>query len=278
VRASGRRGAPGVKGAQVADTITADSRQERRRPDAGLLGRPHVPVASRVGRRRWKDTRTVVGLIVLLASVGLGARLLATGSDTSPVLAVSADLPAGHVLVAADLDVAKVRLDPSAASAYLAGDREQSVIGRVLSRGVTRGELLPAAAVDSQAAGPQRMVPVKVRDGRLPALQRGDRVDVFATVMTRASTPGAVASCAAVPVVTDAQVGQAVQQSESGSDVTLDLLVDPGEAGALILASEAGAVDVARHVAAGDDQGDVGSQPTTALGAGGSIASCGNHA
>jgi hypothetical protein len=231
-----------------------------------------------VGRRRWHDTRTVVGLVLLLASVGIGAKLFATGSDTTPVVSVTADLAAGHVLVPTDLTVARVRLDPASGAAYLPGSRLGSAVGRVLSSGVGRGELLPAAAIDPQGAAPQRLVPVKVRDGRLPALLRGDRVDVYATLTVHAVPGAPVATCVAVPVVTDAEVGESVQQQESGSDVTLDLLVPPAEAGPLILASEAGAVDVVRHVATGGQQGDVGRAPTTSLGSVGSVGSCGTHA
>jgi hypothetical protein len=235
---------------------------------------PASPAARRLVPPRWRDTRLLAGLLLLLVSVAVGARVLSTGQATSPVVAVAADLPAGHVLTAADLTTARVRLDADTTSAYVAAPETSSLVGRVLARGVTRGELLPATAVRPETAQPARLVPLTVRAGRHPDLARGDRVDVFATVSVK---PNGVEQCAAVPVVTDAEVAVPVPHVEGSGSDTIVVRVAPGQAGPLVLAGEVGSLDLVRHVPVGDAQGDVGNQPVSGLGPFTTLTGCGVH-
>src|SRR5207302_728811 len=97
---------------------------------------------------------------------------------TTGVLAVTADLPAGHVLAAPDLAVRQVKLP--GLGAYLGADQRAAVVGQVLRRAVGAGELLPRAAVGPADAGPTaQLVALEVSDARHPALRAGDLVDVF---------------------------------------------------------------------------------------------------
>ena len=63
--------------------------------DVGLGGTPSSPWARRGSRPRWRDPRMLLGLLLVLASVLLGAKVLEAADDTVPVWAVSRDLPDG---------------------------------------------------------------------------------------------------------------------------------------------------------------------------------------
>lgn len=124
----------------------------------------------------------MVGLVLVAASVVLGARLVAAADDTVEVWSVRADLPAGQPLSAADVEVAAVRFtDAAQASAYVsAGDPVPD--GEVLARPVTAGELLPRAALGGTAEGEYVEVPLAVpADGVVASLEVGQRVDVWVT-------------------------------------------------------------------------------------------------
>jgi SAF domain len=137
---------------------------------------PPGPVPRRVRPPRWLDLRLVLGVLLVLGSVLLGARVLGAADATVPVWSAAGDLAAGTVLSADDLVAVDVRLD-EAAGAYLStGTRPE---GRTLARAVRAGELVPRSVLEEPAGLVQLALPVQA--GFVPpALERGQVVDVYA--------------------------------------------------------------------------------------------------
>ncbi|MGY1821204.1 SAF domain-containing protein [Geodermatophilus sp. SYSU D00079] len=144
------------------------------------LPRPADPGAGPVPRRvrppRWLDLRLVLGLLLVLGSVLLGARVVSAADATVPVWSATGDLAAGTVLTAADLVAVDVRLD-GAAEAYLAASTRPE--GRTLARAVGAGELVPRASLEEPAELVQVALPVQAAYVP-PGLVRGQVVDVYA--------------------------------------------------------------------------------------------------
>jgi Chaperone for flagella basal body P-ring formation len=137
---------------------------------------PSGPLPRRVRPPQWLDLRLVLGLLLVLGSVLLGARVVTAADATVPVWSVAGDLAAGTVLTADDVAAVDVRLDDVAGS-YLATSTRPE--GRTLSRAVRAGELLPRSAL----AEPDRLVQLAlpVQSGYVPpGLERGQLVDVYA--------------------------------------------------------------------------------------------------
>jgi hypothetical protein len=144
------------------------------------------PTPRRVRPPRWLDLRLVLGVLLVLGSVLLGARIVSAADATVPVWSAAADLAPGTELTADDLVAVDVRLD-EAASAYLsAGTRPQ---GSVLARAVRAGELLPRSALEEPAEQVQLALPVQA--GYVPpSLERGQVIDVYAVADPAAGTAG----------------------------------------------------------------------------------------
>jgi hypothetical protein len=211
-----------------------------------LVTSPASPVARRIQVPRWRDTRLLIGVLLILASVVLGARLIGTATKTSRWLSVTRTLPAGHVLVTSDLVAVKAHLPASAGSHYFASDPSQ-LAGRTLGRQLSAGEFLPAEALASGSTGPSRVLPLIVKAGRLPALSAGDRVDVY--VLSRPEGGGVGRE---IRVLTNVEyVGQ---DALSTGETSVVLRVAPDQAVTAIAASQSGRVDVVRID--GDGQGD----------------------
>src|SRR5690242_1627018 len=89
------------------------------RPQVAVPERADVPgpVPRRVRPPRWLDLRLVLGVLLVLGSVLVGARVLSSADATVPVWAASGDLAAGTALTADDVVAVDVRLD-DAAGAY----------------------------------------------------------------------------------------------------------------------------------------------------------------
>ena len=123
---------------------------------------PASPRASRLATPGWLDGRLVLGLLLVLVSVVVGARVLSSADRSTLVWAASKDLTAGTLLVDGDLEPVRVRLFESAGQYVGAGGRPP--VGYVVRRGLGAGELLPAGRARRARAG-----------GRAPAGDRAGR-------------------------------------------------------------------------------------------------------
>ncbi|MCZ2829696.1 SAF domain-containing protein [Modestobacter sp. VKM Ac-2986] len=137
---------------------------------------PAGPAPRRVRPPRWLDLRLVLGVLLVLGSVLIGARVVSAADATVPVWSAAGDLAAGTVLAEDDLVAVPVRLD-DAADAYLATSTRPG--GRVLARAVRAGELLPRSVLEEATGGVQLALPVQA--GYVPpSLAHGQLVDVYA--------------------------------------------------------------------------------------------------
>lgn len=159
---------------------------------------PPSPQPSRVRTPRWLDARLVVGVVLVLAAVLIGAKVVSGAQHTRRMLALTHDLAAGATLRAADLTHVNVRLPSS--GVYLAD--EGRAIGRQLNRPLAKGELVPSAALGTATESTTISVPLQARDA--PQLHRGQRVEIWL------STP----ACRSVVLLSDVTV----QDVHAGSD------------------------------------------------------------
>lgn len=144
------------------------------------------PAARRASRRTWRDPRLVVGLVIVAASVLLGARLFAAADDTVRVTVARVDLPAGAPVGPGDLDTRDVRFgDQELADLYLPAGAALPA-GAVLIRDVVAGEMVPRAAIGRQATTLTE-VPLSVAADAVPRdVHAGSVVDVWVTPRTEA--------------------------------------------------------------------------------------------
>lgn len=227
----------------------AASRPDRadRPGPAGTADLPR-PVASRLSRARWLDSRLVVGLLLVLLSVALGAKVVTDADERVQVWSVTRDLGADTPLGADDLRVASVRLD-DAASVYVSA--REDLAGVVLRRPVGRGELLPVSAVAATGGREQRRMVIEVDRVGVAGLTKGRVVDVYVVREPDADDePGAPEL-----VLAGATVAEDVRSSDgafggSSDRAGVTVLVDQGDVPAVIDAVAHGSVYVV-HVPPG---------------------------
>jgi SAF domain len=157
------------------------------------------PVPRRVKQPSWLDVRFVLGIALVLASVVIGARVVAAADHSYRLLAAGRDLAAGTVLRPGDLTTVSAHV-PSRGLYVSAAD----VTGRQLTRPVTAGELLPASAL--AVAPTLTTVTVPFADTQAPDLRAGERIEVWLSTKT----------CASVVLLPDTAV-QDVSSSGGGS-------------------------------------------------------------
>jgi hypothetical protein len=210
-----------------------------------------TPAATRSRPPGWRNPRLLLGLVLVAASVVLGARLLASADDSVPVWAVARDLPAGATVSAGDLQRRQVRFPDSAtADAYLSAD-EVLPAGSTLGREVSAGDLLPRSAL-SRDDGPALVeVPIGVASDDLPAtVRQGSHVDVWVTPKVSAVQGQRPAATKVLDDVVVVAVPRAADQLAPQS--TRQVIVGVPESGAASLGPALGSISdghvvVARH-------------------------------
>ena len=142
---------------------------------------PASPRSNRLATPGWLDTRLVLGVLLVLVSVVVGARVLSAADRSTLVWAASKDLSAGSQLSDGDLEQVRVRLFDGLESRYVPA--EQSPTGLLLERGLEGGELLPRQSLLSpQEDVDRRLVTVSVDVARFPlGLAADQQVDVWLT-------------------------------------------------------------------------------------------------
>jgi len=200
---------------------------------------PPVPKAARLVAPSWLNTRVVLGLLLVLVSVVVGARVFASADDSQGVWVATRDLAPGTTLAEGDLEQARVRLFDNGGR-YLVASAPKPV-GYVLTRGVGADEFLPALGLrrPDELAQPLRDVSVPVEAGHLPGdLQTGQQVDVYVTAGPAAATRLVLAG---VPVrLRPAEAGL------SARSAGVVLSVPESDAAVLVAALQEGAVDLVR--------------------------------
>jgi len=134
-------------------------------------------VPRRTTRPRWLDIRIIGGLLLVIAAVVVGARVIGASSHTTAVWAAGRDLATGTVLTAGDLVPVDVNLG-SGAGNYLAASGVGKIVGSGLVVPVRAGDLVPVSAVRPTAAG--RIVVIGVSPDRMPpGVTHGSLIDLY---------------------------------------------------------------------------------------------------
>jgi hypothetical protein len=137
------------------------------------------PAAARIPVARWRDARLLIGVLLVVLSVLLGGRVVASADRTVAMPVTSTDVAAGMHVSAAGTEYREVRLDGD--HPYLVGPVPE---GSVALRDLSAGELIPRDAIGPAPAEPAsvRYVTVPVPADQVPdGLGPGDLVDVYVT-------------------------------------------------------------------------------------------------
>lgn len=154
------------------------------------------PVAARLQKPSWRDTRLVVGVVLVLLSMTIGAKAIDAADETVPMYAAAASLVPGQPVTQKDVKLVDVQLGPER-DRYVAADHDIAPETFAL-REVRPGELLPRSALGSRAAIDLKPVSVPVDGGGAAQLAAGSVVDVW----VNARVPSAAAEKYGKPVKT----------------------------------------------------------------------------
>lgn len=155
-----------------------------------------APTARRLVKPSWKDARLIIGVLLVLLAVVVGAAAFSAADDRVGMWAAKETLTPGQEVDADDFVRVDVQLGDAASDYLAAGERLPN--GAVADRELRAGELVPRTAVIDPTKKRVREVPVRVDPIYLSNLTVGSRVTVFVPT-TQKKDPSA-------PAAADAEV------------------------------------------------------------------------
>jgi len=203
-----------------------------------------APRAQRLRSSRWGDARLWIGIVLLVASMFAGARLLSQDAETITVWQAARDLSAGATVQ--DLRPVTVALG-SAEADYVPVDEQPT--GR-LRYPLAAGELLARSALGNGGELPTRIITVGVDPLHAPVdLAPGERVDVWATPAdtTFVENPTLVQAVGTGPrLALESVLVEHVGSDALGGQVAVVLRVQPDQVADIVSATRSGSIDLVK--------------------------------
>lgn len=180
-----------------------------------------VPQAKRLRPPSWKDSRLVIGVVLVLASVVLGALAFAAVDDRRGVWMAKGDMTAGDPVGEEDLVRVEVQLDDETAD-YL---RTEDGLPQdaVVDRTVRQGEIVPRDALIARSSLDVSSIAMHVEPIDVPALTKGTEVRVSLRVpLSEAAAAGEDGSGEAGAAGGAAAVSGRASDEMGGYDFTIE--------------------------------------------------------
>lgn len=211
----------------------------------GPLSDLPAPVAARLKPPGWLDGRLIAGVLLVLLSVVIGAKVVASSDRYDVVWAASRDVAAGTTLTKADLEQAQVRFRDHGKGYF--GTSGGSLVGRTTTQPLAAGQLIPVAAVPAAAPSPTRLVTLPVAKLHMPRggdLQ-GEQVDVYVTPKATAGQPQPAPQLVLANVtIADTINDSSALGGSGGSGVVLSVPMTYVDA--VVAAAESGSIDLVK--------------------------------
>lgn len=133
----------------------------------------------RLRRPRWKDPRLLVGIVLVLTSVLMGALLVSRLAATTPVLVARSAIVPGQVIDPAQLATVELRLGDQ--RGHYVGEVEAIPAGAVATRPIQAGEMVPLSAVGQPEDVALRPVVIPVGTAVAESVAPGATVELWHT-------------------------------------------------------------------------------------------------
>lgn len=150
-----------------------------------------TPAARRLTKPSWKDTRLLVGVLLVLLSIIIGALAMRAADDRVGMWVASEQLTPGETIETSDLERVDVQLGDAQGDYLMSNERLPN--GAVIDREVRPGELVPRAAVVNPVELDVQRVAVHVDPAYTSNLVKGSRVTVFTAAPPTKGEDGAPA-------------------------------------------------------------------------------------
>lgn len=149
---------------------------------------PASPKASRLALPRWLDPKLLLGLLLVIVAMLLGARVFAAADDTVAVYQVKAAMFTGDALTDDSVTITRVHFSDGAVAGNYVSAGTAVPAGQVVNHDLRAGELLTQGSVSPKTSSPTVELSVPISTGDVALVTRNARIDVIAVPNTTAGS------------------------------------------------------------------------------------------
>lgn len=186
---------------------------------------PASPKASRLALPRWLDPKLLLGLLLVIVAMLLGARVFASADDTVAVYQVKAAMFTGDPLTADSVSVTRVHFAEGLVADNYVNAAQPLPTGQVVNHDLRAGEMLTQGSVAPKAQTPTVELSVPISTGDISLVTKNSRIDVIvvpnSTTGTARVAPTKVLSNVLVTSVPGGSGGAFSSGSTAGSSITV---------------------------------------------------------
>jgi hypothetical protein len=140
---------------------------------------PASPKASRLALPRWLDPKLLLGLLLVIVAMLLGARVFASADDTVAVYQVKSAMFTGDALTADSVTVTRVHFSEGSVADNYVGAAQALPAGQVVNHDLRAGEMLTQGSVSAKTQTPTVELSVPISTGDVALVTKNSRVDVI---------------------------------------------------------------------------------------------------
>jgi hypothetical protein len=186
---------------------------------------PASPKASRLALPRWLDPKLLLGLLLVIVAMLLGARVFASADDTVAVYQVKSAMFTGDPVTADSMVVTRVHFSESSVADNYVSAAQPLPTGQVVNHDLRAGEMLTQGSVSPKTQTPTVELSVPISTGDITLVTKNSRVDVIvvpnSTTGTAKAAPTKVLSNVLVTSVPGGSGGAFSGGSSGGSSITV---------------------------------------------------------
>lgn len=196
--------------------------------------KPSKPIAK--ANRKTQDPRLWLGILLMVAAMIAGQVVVSGASARVPAVTLSSNLAKGSLIQVSDLRLVEVSV-PASENLISA---PSEIIGKVASTDLFAGDLITVHSIENEFAKDIRSVSVPIRAGHLPAINPGEKVDIWTTP----SLDGVAVPGPANLIIPNAVVGAAPEFVDAGMDTAVTVLISQEQVQVLVQAMRDGVIDL----------------------------------
>jgi hypothetical protein len=186
---------------------------------------PASPKASRLALPRWLDPKLLLGLLLVIVAMLLGARVFASADDTVAVYQVKSAMFTGDTLTADSVAVTRVHFSEGSVAGNYVSAAQALPTGQVVNHDLRAGEMLTQGSVSPKTQTPTVELSVPISTGDVALVTRNSRVDIIvvpnSVTGAAKAAPTKVLSNVLVTSVPGGSGGAFSSGSTAGSSITV---------------------------------------------------------
>lgn len=192
---------------------------------------PASPKASRLALPRWLDPKLLLGLLLVIVAMLLGARVFASADNTVAVYRVQSAMFSGDALTPDSVAITRVHFSETSVADNYVSAGSPLPTGQVVNHDLRAGEMLTQGSVSPKAATPTVELSVPISTGDVALVTKNSRIDVIVVPNT---TAGSTAKAVPTKVLANVLVtsvpggsGGAFSSGSGGAASSITVRVNP---------------------------------------------------